>query len=100
MATEPDSPLLLPGLPYQGTLALLGTTTLTPPPATAASGSKTLLACNPAIDLVAAAGAAGGELHVRRAGDDQLVSRHVERGGRRVEAVRWKEDGTFTLLSF
>ncbi|KAL2024645.1 hypothetical protein VTK56DRAFT_6846 [Thermocarpiscus australiensis] len=51
------------------------------------------LACNPAIDLTATAGEGGAALHVWRAGD-QLVSKHAERG-RKLEAIRWKEDGQF-----
>ncbi|KAK4235496.1 anaphase-promoting complex subunit 4 [Achaetomium macrosporum] len=68
-------------------LQLFGSTALSSP----VTGGH--IACNPAIDLTATVGEADTTLYVWRAGD-QLVSKHVERG-KRVEAVRWKEDGQF-----
>ncbi|KAL2164253.1 hypothetical protein VTH06DRAFT_3469 [Thermothelomyces fergusii] len=68
-------------------LPLLGTTAL-PAPAT---GSH--LACNPAVVLAVTVGEAGAALHVWRVGDQGLVSKYLERGGRKVEAVAWREDG-------
>ena len=56
------------------------------------------IACNPAIDLTATAGEANSTLHVWRA-NDQLVSKHTERG-RKVEAIRWKEDGVSVFFFF
>ncbi|KAL2261496.1 hypothetical protein VTK26DRAFT_4032 [Humicola hyalothermophila] len=69
-------------------LRLLGTTTLSSP----VTGGH--LACNPVIDLTATAGDGNAALHVWRS-DDQLVSKHVERGKRVEGGVRWKEDGQF-----
>ncbi|KXX79069.1 Anaphase-promoting complex subunit 4 [Madurella mycetomatis] len=68
-------------------LRLLGTSTLSTP----VTGGH--LACNPAIDLTATVGEANATLHVWRA-NDQLVSKHVERG-KKVEGIRWKENGQF-----
>ena len=56
------------------------------------------LACNPVIDLSATVGDAGSVLCVWRA-NDQLVSKHTERG-QRAEALRWKEDGKFSCFKF
>lgn len=75
-------------------LPLLGTTALPAP----AAGSH--LACNPTIALAVTVGEAGAALHVWRFGDQGLVSKHLERGGRKVEAVAWREDGkVFQVLS-
>jgi anaphase-promoting complex subunit 4 len=68
-------------------LQLFGATALSSP----VTGGH--IACNPVIDLTATVGEANTTLHVWRAGD-QLVSKHEERG-KRVEGVRWKEDGNF-----
>ena len=84
--TTPTKNNNLPKLP------LLGTTALASP---AAGG---YLACNPVIDLTATAGDAGATLCVWRAGDGRLVSKVGEKGGARVEGLRWKEDGTFSFL--
>lgn len=70
-------------------LKLLGTSTLSAP----VTGGH--LACNPAIDLTATVGEGGTALHVWRA-NDQLVSKHTERG-KKVEGIRWKEDGIYTF---
>lgn len=69
-------------------IRLLGTTTLSVP----VTGGH--IACNPVIDLTATAGDASAALHVWRA-DDQLVSKHAERGRKVEGGVRWKEDGQF-----
>jgi anaphase-promoting complex subunit 4 len=81
----------LPKLPLFGTTALSSSV----PSAGSQHHQQQYLACNPAIDLTAAVGDGGAALHVWRSGD-QSVSKYVERG-RRVEAVRWKGDGTFLL---
>ncbi|KAL2181428.1 anaphase-promoting complex, cyclosome, subunit 4-domain-containing protein [Thermothelomyces heterothallicus CBS 202.75] len=83
MAADPTSP----PRNHLAELPLLGTTAL-PAPAT---GSH--LACNPVIALAVTVGEAGAALHVWRAGDQGLVSKHLERGGRKVEAIAWREDG-------
>jgi hypothetical protein len=67
-------------------LSLLNTTALSIP---VTGGHVT---SNPAIGLTATAGEGSTALCVWRAADDQLVSKHVERG-RKVEGVRWKSDG-------
>ncbi|KAL2141101.1 hypothetical protein VTI28DRAFT_2791 [Corynascus sepedonium] len=86
MATNPTSSALDNNLPR---LTLLGTTALAAP----STGGH--LACNPTIPLAATVGDAGAALHVWRAGDQGLVSKHVERGGRKVEAIAWRADGQF-----
>ncbi|KAJ4304232.1 hypothetical protein N0V88_001845 [Collariella sp. IMI 366227] len=64
-------------------LPIFNSTTLSSPASatTTSNSSRCLLAVNPALDLTATAGDAGSVLHVWRAGDHQLVSKHVERGG-------------------
>lgn len=88
--TTTISSATLPQLPLLGTTALAS-----PVPGSPAA----LLACNPAIDLTAAAADGGAALHVWRAGGGQLVSKHAERG-RRVVGLRWKENGMFTYFPF
>ncbi|GAB1320294.1 hypothetical protein MFIFM68171_10504 [Madurella fahalii] len=68
-------------------LRLFSTSTLSTP----VTGGH--LACNSAIDLTATVGEGNTTLHVWRA-NDQLVSKHAERG-KKVEGIRWKEDGQF-----
>ena len=87
-SANPDTPTKNNNLPK---LTLLDTTALASP---AAGGH---LACNPVIDLTATAGDAGAALCVWRAGDGRLVSKVGEKGGARVEGLRWKEDGMFSL---
>ncbi|KAK3692238.1 anaphase-promoting complex, cyclosome, subunit 4-domain-containing protein [Podospora appendiculata] len=67
-------------------LPLFSTSTLSVP----VSGGH--LACNPVIDLAAAVGDEN-VLYIWRA-NDQLVSKHTERG-QKVDAIKWKEDGLF-----
>lgn len=73
-------------------LRLLGTSIFSTP----VTGGH--LACNPAIDLTATVGEANTTLHVWRP-NDQLVSKHAERG-KKVEGIRWKEDGAYILFLF
>ncbi|KAK0722752.1 anaphase-promoting complex, cyclosome, subunit 4-domain-containing protein [Lasiosphaeria miniovina] len=75
-------------MPLDKELQLLGSSTLTAP----VSGGQ--VACNPAFNLTATVGDGSAVLHIWRANDNQLISKHTERN-QKVEAIKWKEDGHF-----
>ncbi|KAK0736801.1 anaphase-promoting complex, cyclosome, subunit 4-domain-containing protein [Apiosordaria backusii] len=68
------------------------------------SSSNSAISINPAIDLLATVSdgdnnAPSNTVHVWRA-NDQIVFKHAERSGVKVEGIKWKEDGQFLAVGW